>query len=63
MRIDYRKKEIQSFVDREGSAITPRPGSNEYKLISDKGYKLVFYDRDINKKADINNLKLRYELN
>jgi len=59
MRIDYRKKEIQSFVDREGSAITPRPGSNEYKLILDKGYKLAFYDRQKNKISDTSQLTFR----
>ena len=59
MRIDYRKKEIQSFVDREGGAIIPKPGSIEDKFISDKGYKLAFYDREKNKISDTSQLTFR----
>lgn len=57
MRINYRKKEVQTYIDREGNARTPKIDSIESRFILDKGFKLVFYDSERNKITDLKNIK------
>jgi len=57
VRIDHSKQEIRAIVDREGYVVTPKSGSRECELMTEKSYKLTIYDYHGNRIMDTTKLK------